>query len=265
MIETPSQRLAVAELAIYALFSLLGIFNFIKHGRHGWLGWFFFLAFCLLRLTGQGMSINSSSSSAAIVSSIGISALILAVLGITHECSKYTKNYKKQVEWAVIIFLHVVVSTGIILVAIGGSHLSDPAEDPKKSQNLMEGGYILVLLGLLLVTGYIIATWRILPSAHQAGGAHASSAQAKTMALAVICTLPFIYARVIFGVVSAFKILTDPSLSPFNGSFVVKLVPMSLMQIFAALILVVGGLLTRNIASKKAYEPERPELLLSHF
>lgn len=79
--------LSVATLAIYALLSIPIIYIFIRHWPTGVLGWFYLFAFCTLRIVGGAMSMNSNGGSSNIISSIGLSPLLLAAAGILHEAS----------------------------------------------------------------------------------------------------------------------------------------------------------------------------------
>ena len=83
---SPSSQLAVSYLVIYAILSIPAIYCLIRHGKHGFLGWVYLLAFCILRMTGAGLQISDpSSSTAQIISGVGLSPLLLAVLGVLHE------------------------------------------------------------------------------------------------------------------------------------------------------------------------------------
>lgn len=77
--------LDAAQLAIFALLSLPVLYLIYSHGRRGFLGWGFLLVFCILRLTGAGMAISNSGPSAQIISSIGLSPMLLSLDGILHE------------------------------------------------------------------------------------------------------------------------------------------------------------------------------------
>lgn len=77
--------LSVAELAIYATLSFPVIFILIRHLPAGAVGWGFLLAFCTLRIIGGALSMNSNKPSASIISSVGLSPLLLAASGILHE------------------------------------------------------------------------------------------------------------------------------------------------------------------------------------
>ncbi len=76
-----TDSLLTAELAIYATLSPPVLYLLIRHSPAGLLGWFYLFAFCTLRIVGGALS----SSSAGIISSIGLSPLLLAASGILHE------------------------------------------------------------------------------------------------------------------------------------------------------------------------------------
>jgi hypothetical protein len=80
-----TNALSAAELAIYIALAFPTIYLIIKHGRQGFLGWFFLFIFCILRITGNALALKSSSATASIISSVGLSPLLLAASGILHE------------------------------------------------------------------------------------------------------------------------------------------------------------------------------------
>ena len=77
-------QLSTAELAIYSILSPPAAYVLVKHGKVGFLGWFYILLFFSLRIIG-GALVLADSSSARIISSIGLSPLIMAASGILHE------------------------------------------------------------------------------------------------------------------------------------------------------------------------------------
>jgi hypothetical protein len=77
--------LDAAQLAVFAVLSLPVLYLIYSHGRRGFLGWGFLLIYCILRMTGAGMAISNSGPSAQIISSIGLSPMLLALDGILHE------------------------------------------------------------------------------------------------------------------------------------------------------------------------------------
>ena len=87
-------NLAIAELVIYIVLLPTVFFILIKHGKHGLFGWLFLIAFCILRIVADGLQINNHvqeshgkapSVTAAIVNSVGVFPLLLAISGIIHE------------------------------------------------------------------------------------------------------------------------------------------------------------------------------------
>jgi hypothetical protein len=85
---TPQASLAAALVAIYAVLSLPVLYIAFRHGLRGGalVGWGYLFIFCTLKMVGNGIQLgNPESSGAAIVSSVGLSPLLLAAAGILHE------------------------------------------------------------------------------------------------------------------------------------------------------------------------------------
>lgn len=86
-----TEALDLAQIVFYAAAAIPGIFCLIKHGIPGLPGWLYVLAMCGLRLAGSGMAYTAlantgkPSATAQIISSIGLSPLLLSALGIMHE------------------------------------------------------------------------------------------------------------------------------------------------------------------------------------
>lgn len=83
-----SHTFAIAILAIYVVLSPVALFVAYRHGFKGWaiLGWGYLFVFCSLKVIGSGIQLaDSESPGASIVSSIGLSPLLLATAGVLHE------------------------------------------------------------------------------------------------------------------------------------------------------------------------------------
>lgn len=77
---------STAVLAIYIILAIPVLYLVVKHRRHGLLGWLMLFVFCTIRVIGSGTQMkNPSSSAGSIISSIGLSPLLLATAGILHE------------------------------------------------------------------------------------------------------------------------------------------------------------------------------------
>jgi len=94
-------NLNIAQLAIYAALLIPVIYILFRHGGPGLIGWFYILAFCSLRVVGGVISLSSDkkgtpSTTAAIISSIGLSPLIIGISGLLHEA--YVSIISTQLE-----------------------------------------------------------------------------------------------------------------------------------------------------------------------
>ena len=86
MITSQSKGLNTAQAAIYGLLSLPTLLILVRHGKRGIIGWFYLFIFETLRIAGCAIILSDpQSSGGSIISSIGLSPLLLATLGILHE------------------------------------------------------------------------------------------------------------------------------------------------------------------------------------
>ena len=80
--------IAVVKLAVYGILVLPTPDLLRKHGRTGFLGWLYIHIFCVLRIVTGGITLygnNTSSTATIILNSIGLSPLLLAIVGVLHE------------------------------------------------------------------------------------------------------------------------------------------------------------------------------------
>lgn len=82
-----SNPLAIASIVIYVILLQPSLYCLWKHGWPGSLGWGYLQVFCLLRIIGNAIELQSQtvSEKTLIVSNIGLSPLLLATAGILHE------------------------------------------------------------------------------------------------------------------------------------------------------------------------------------
>jgi hypothetical protein len=83
-------HLPAAMFIIYFIFLPPTLYCLLKHGKRGILGWFYLQLFCLVRIAGSAAErrievTHSTSSAGLILSSIGLSPLLLGTAGILHE------------------------------------------------------------------------------------------------------------------------------------------------------------------------------------
>jgi len=90
MMVSTDGKIAIAEICVYAPIFLLTLVTVFRHGMGKQLGWIYLTIFCLIRLVGAGFKIASDNDPtnttdlewATILSSIGLSPLLMASLGL---------------------------------------------------------------------------------------------------------------------------------------------------------------------------------------
>ncbi|KAJ6049465.1 uncharacterized protein N7446_007204 [Penicillium canescens] len=249
-----TNALSVAELAIYIALAFPTVYLIIKHGRQGLLGWLFLLIFCTLRIIGGALAINSSSPTANIISSVGLSPLLLATSGILHEARIYRiACLDQKIEWALSLFYHIFVVGGVALTAAGSAKLQKHQQPIEKAENIVKAGIvILAICWAALVPGTVFSF--ITPARKRAGG------RAGTVLLATIAfALVFIGIRVLYSLV--YLCTQKQYLSPTTGSLAIRVILGFLAELIAVVSLAVGGFMTQG-ASRESHE-ER-ELPIAH-
>jgi len=137
-----AQQLSIAYIVLYALLAQPTLFVWIKHGRPGFLGWYLLLAFCLVRIIGPALSLtNPTSMPAMILSGVGLSPLMIAIIGIMHESNHYIAGKKLwYLGLGPYINIHLGIGAASALIVVGKINL---------------GLAVLVKVGVALIA----ATW----------------------------------------------------------------------------------------------------------
>lgn len=83
----PVDAISAARLGVFIVFLPLASYCLFKHGKFGFLGWLFVTIFCVLRVITGGMGLHGDRTGTAfvILNSIGLSPLLLAAAGVSHE------------------------------------------------------------------------------------------------------------------------------------------------------------------------------------
>ncbi|KAH1295445.1 hypothetical protein KXW98_005601 [Aspergillus fumigatus] len=82
---TVTNSLPAATCAIYTVLAIPILYLLVRHGRDGLLGWLFLFFFCTLRIIGGALAVNSPSTAATVISSVGLSPVLLATAGTLQE------------------------------------------------------------------------------------------------------------------------------------------------------------------------------------
>ncbi|KAF5502246.1 hypothetical protein CGCA056_v014625 [Colletotrichum aenigma] len=247
-----SDRYSLAVLIIFITLSVPTLFVTFKHGVRGWatLGWGYLFIFCSLKIIGSGMALgDSGSSGATIVSSVGLSPLLLALSGALHEArfyhtspSKRSANHKQDLVF--VLMYHMFTMLGVVLIAIGMSHLMKHAspDDVSKGWTLTKvGAVILFLSWVALAAGAAFAVFQ----GYMLSDGRPQKKAAVILLTAVLFALPFIGVRVIATL--AYVASENSSLSAATGSAMVKVWLYLFEELAATLILVINGVLARNV------------------
>ncbi|KNG85062.1 integral membrane protein [Aspergillus nomiae NRRL 13137] len=261
-----TSSILVAQLALYAPLTLPTIYLLCSHGRHGLLAWLYLLAFCVLRVTGAAMGLNDPRNAGTqIISSIGLSPLLLSIDGILHEAyvlPKLTQDRTlfpenllfspQQTNRMGIYGAHPCpLATGVAMVGVGaGGLLSDMAKDSDLS-NLKVGMVLMEVAWAVLVSWGLWTLWNGRGWGWKSGrnrGAPAGLARREGILLltGALIALPLLEISVIYMLVAEFTQRAD--LNPTTGSLAVRVVLGFFPELLAAIVLVFVGIMTRGKA-----------------
>lgn len=80
-----TDSLSIATCAVYVVLFSPVLYLLVRHARFGLAGWLLLLIFCVIRIVGGALEISNTGTAAGIISSVGLSPLLLATNGILHE------------------------------------------------------------------------------------------------------------------------------------------------------------------------------------
>ena len=254
--------LSSVELALYAVLVPLALYIAYRHGRHGILGYFYLNISITVRIAAaicqliDNNNATTPSLATAILSSIGLSPLLLAVSGILHELHHYfhlqassTNADQKNSRWPLLIQIqiHTICTVGMTLLIIGSVHLAEAksSSDANAAYKLRSAGAVLwfvTWLGLMQYIAWLFFRYRRMQQ------------ETKTFRTTILLrnwtlvALLFGGAKVVYAAVYTLD-HTDTAMNPINGSFAVKIVLVVGVQFFAAVAMVIGGLMSLGIVS----------------
>jgi hypothetical protein len=129
------------------------------------------------------------------------------------------------------------------LAATGGAELSGSTTESQLHtwKGLLIAGYFIILSSIICLFMFSAFTLREL----RPNGYGKATESAKTLVYGVVVALIIVLVRVFYSIVFGFTL--KPSLSPYNGSFAVKLIFISLVQMFASVVILLVGFQTVDI------------------
>ncbi|GFF74390.1 hypothetical protein CNMCM6936_000548 [Aspergillus lentulus] len=245
-----TNSLAAATCAIYAVLAIPVLYLLVRHGRYGLLGWLFLFFFCTLRIIGGALAVNNPSTAATIISSVGLSPLLLATAGILHEARHYRiQPLDKKMEWVSVLAYHMLVVAGVALTAAGSAKLQEHEQPLDKAEKIAKAG-----IAILAVAWVILVAWTSF-SLVASRGRNSSLTRAGTVLLtAVVFSLAFIGLRVFYSL--AALCTQRASLNPVTGSLAIRVVLGFLPEVIATLAYIFAGLRTQGAALLAHVEEE---------
>ncbi|CBF82328.1 hypothetical protein AN9205.2 [Aspergillus nidulans FGSC A4] len=237
-----TNALSAATCAIYAVFAIPVVYLLVRHGRYGLLGWLFLFFFCTLRIIGGALAVHDTSIAANIISSVGLSPLLLAISSILHEARHYRiQSLDKKLEWAAVFAYHILVVAGVALTAAGFAKLQQHEQPLDKAEKITKAG-----ISILAVAWGVLVGWTglsfIAPRRRNSSLMSAGTA----LLMAVAFSLIFIGIRVFYSV--AALCTQRASLNPTTGSLAVRVVLGFLPEVIATLSIILAGIKTQSAA-----------------
>ncbi|KAK5636960.1 hypothetical protein RRF57_012672 [Xylaria bambusicola] len=242
--EAMTDSVPTAQLAVYIVLTIPVLYLLFRHWPTGLLGWFYLFAFTTLRIVGGAMSMGDSSTSggASIISSVGLSPLLLATSAILHEGRVYRGLRRPKLEWWMVGLFHLIVATGVALVGTGASAL-------EQGSNATQGDLVLLDIGIALLAAawLTLCFWTaigFLPGHHmETAAAHIGG----TLLLhAVAFSLVLTGIRVLYTLVALAS--QKPYLNPSTGSVAIRIILILLPELSVTILFIVAGMRSRNAA-----------------
>ncbi|CZR64615.1 uncharacterized protein PAC_14513 [Phialocephala subalpina] len=261
-----STALPIATLIIYLILIQPITYCVWKHGRHGLLGWLTIQIFCAVRVVGAIIQIHqedthsTNTTTVLLLNNIGLSPLLLAVLGILHE-ARTARNpaLKSKFEWFKVLNFHGFVIAAMALVIVGVVEImGDKTYTPN---TLMKVGVVMLLLAWSILSAWVLISMRTPPRNHSsiplmtpntmelAYGRVPAFAEATLLLYGTALVLPFVGVRDVYAALSIFI-----SSAAFKNSLAAKVVMSVVPEMIVTIILAVVGIRTRHISALRKVE-----------
>lgn len=244
---------ALPSLIIYIILINPAIYSLFHHGRKGILGWYLLAVFCALRIAGAALQMHidatgSKSMGAAIVSSIGLSPLLLATESILHEArTARDPAFNHRLELIKILNFHGIVVAGLVLVMIGV--MNEMKMDVPVPNTMMKVGVI-----LLASAWFFLVIWALhsLKQPQQDRMAVPAFDDATLLIWGIITALPFIGCRALYALLSTFV-----QSASFRDSQAVKAAMSTAPEIVTVIVLVYMGVKTKDMSKLRKMNKEQ--------
>lgn len=266
MAKTPAQSLAIFELIIYAILAPIALFVLVSHTKRklqNFFGWSFLQSCIVLQVVAAALVLSSRSSDSSsseigiIISSVGLSPLLLAIEGILVEAVRGS-TLETNIFFRPVASLnfHAIVVAAAALSGVGGAYVyntTSSASDLSKGLVLLKAGVIIFVVAWLYLFvpccialgswSRLVSTRKVRPSSYTTWRlAELTEIQ---LVLASAMALPILALRLLYTLLSVFDTHTS-AFSPLSGSVAANVLLHVLPVMGAASALTIAGLLTRS-------------------
>jgi hypothetical protein len=229
------EGIAIAEICVYIPIFILTLIVVFRHGFRRQLGWIYLAIFCIIRLAGAGFKIASVNNPtnitdiewSSILSSVGLSPLLLATLGllkrVTDEVSNHSRSNSTPFSGGIIanvitkratansrrsrVIQVALLPTTIALIfcVVGGIDESNSsASEISEGKKFTKIGVMIFFLIYILLFSLVVITIKDVGNAPRGE---------KYVYLAVVCALPFLAVRLLWSILATFSNNSDFSLA----------------------------------------------------
>ncbi|GFF55104.1 hypothetical protein IFM51744_08545 [Aspergillus udagawae] len=168
--------------------------------------------------------------------------MLLALDGILHEARVYrNRNLNKRLEYAFMVFIHVIVATGVAMVGTGAGGLAGKNAKASDQTNLDVG------MALLEACWAILTIWALWTLKDCSEKTIPGVMEGKLLLHGVLLATVFVGIRVLYGLIA--ESTQKRNLNPVTGSLAIRTVLELLLELITTLILVFVGFRTRYIGS----------------
>lgn len=243
---TPREDLDIVQLAFYGLAIPLIIFILARHGFGRQTGWLYLAALAVLRIVGASTGIASTNNpsqglieTSLICTSIGISPLLLSLLGLLSRLSQGMKG--EGVSNRLTRLIPIPIMLGLILAIVAGTkEFSSDASERNDGYSLLKAAMLVFLAGLLATAfvAFQIFTRR----------QFILDGEMKLLIVSIL-SLPLILVRVIYSIISAFSqgSNTFSVISDTTRAVVIQAIMSVLMEFLVVALFIAAGLTVRKI------------------
>jgi hypothetical protein len=248
---------SIGEIVVYTPCLAIAVLLAVRHGFGRSAGFLFMIVFCLARIIGPCMQLATISqptnislySGAAILNNLGVSPLMLSLLGfLSRLLDSIHKSHNTFVDTRILKFIELVITVGIILGIMGGVNAGSAYQT---THTYTPGTLSKAGISLLIVSyvGTVLAT--IATSFHLS---HAEQGM-RRLFVAISISLPLLLIRLIYSIISTFT--RNKKFNLLEGSVTVFLCVALIEEFIIVIILESVGLTLQKVAKEEHVEGTR--------